>query len=363
MNDLDRRTAAQSRNAVPQDVSGVLETLAAGFSLVIARPYLVLLPLVVDLWTWLGIQIYPTALIESLQRVMREQGGDNGATVARDLGTVGERLRVNDAVASLTPSIFSGLPNDTFLGLLIGFLAPALTDGVDRSKMYADWRDGLSRSYQPGHWFEVISLAILLFIVATLLLSLFKVPIAQAVRGGGVSPAGFLKDVAIGWMRILALVGITLGAILVIGLPILIVTQVFVLVGINMIALIAIPLFVFGSIGALYAYFLIDAMFIYRVGPIRAAKMSYAVARINFAQSWRFAAASLLIATGVLQVWAVIIENPPGIIAAIVINAVLGTGLSIASMMFFHDRARLPRPVSTNRQGSSSRRSSPPFRR
>jgi len=341
----------------------VLETLAAGFSLVIARPYLVLLPLVVDLWTWLGIQIYPTALIGSMQRFMIKQGGDSGATVAEDLGKVGERLRVNDAVASLTPSIFSGLPNDTFLGLLLGFLAPALTDGIDRSKMYADWGDGLGRSYQPGHWAGVIGIAILLFIVATFLLSLFKVPIAQAVRGGAMTPRRFLADVAIGWIRILALVAMALGVILLVGLPILIVLQVFVLVGINMVALLAIPLFVFGSIGALYAYFLLDAMFIYRVGPVRAAKMSYAVARINFAQSWRFAAASLLIATGVLQVWAVIIENPPGIIAAIVINAVLGTGLSIASMMFFHDRARLPRPVATNRPQSSSRRASPPFRR
>jgi hypothetical protein len=356
VNDLDRRTATQSRNAVPQEVSGVLETLAAGFSLVVSRPYLFVLPLLVDLWTWLGVQIYPTALIESLQRVMIDQGGSNGADVARDLTDVGERLRVNDTIASLTPSIFAGLPNDTLLSMVIGLLAPALTDGVNRTEMYSTWGDGLGRVVTPSHWFGVVGIALLLFMGATFLLALFKVPLAQAVRGGRMTPGVFLRDVTAGWMRVSALIAILVVAIVVIVIPLAVVTQVFVLVGFNLVALIAIPVFVFGCIGALYTYFLLDAMFIYRVGPIRATRMSYAVARINFAQSWRFAAASLLIATGVLQVWAVIIENPPGIIAALVINAVLGTGLSLASMMFFHDRARLPRPVSQARTFPPTRR-------
>ena len=116
-----------------------------------------------------------------------------------------------------------------------------------------------------------------------------------------------------------------------------------------------IAIFVFGSIGAIYLYFLLDAMFIYRVWPIRAARMSYAVARLNFAQAWRFAATSILIATGILQVWNVLVQNPPGLIISLLLNAALGTGLSMASMMFFHDRARLPRPVLPSRQSPSTR--------
>ncbi len=356
MNDLDRRSAAGTKKAVPDDVSGVLETLAAGFSLVLARPYLFVLPLLVDLWTWLGVQIYPTALIEPLQELMSDQGGSNGPAAAEELGRVGESLRVNDAIASLSPSIFSGLSNETLLGSMLGILAPALTSGVDRSKMYDDWGEGFSRSVTPGNWFGVVGLGVLLFIGATLLIVLFKVPIANAVRGGGITPGLFLKDVAFGWFRVLALVGIVLAGVLILGIPAIIAAQVLTLVGINLIAVLSLALFVFGSIGALYTFFLLDAMFIYRVGPIRAAKMSYAVARLNFPQSWRFAAASLLIATGLLHVWGVIVENPPGIVIALLVNAVLGTGLSIASMMFFHDRARLPRPLTNPRLFPSTRR-------
>ncbi|MEJ7900291.1 MAG: hypothetical protein WKF63_00480 [Thermomicrobiales bacterium] len=356
MNDLNRRPAARTKNATPNDVSGVLETLAAGFSLVLARPYLFILPLLVDLWAWLGVQIYPTALIEPLQELMTDQGGTNGPAAAEELGRIGESLRVNDVIASLTPSIFSGLSNETLLGLMLGVLAPALTSGVDRANVYDDWGQGLGQSVTPDSGFGVLGLGLLLFIGATLLIVLFKVPIAHAVRGGGMSPGVFFRDIALGWLRVVTLVGIVLGGILIVGLPVIITAQVLTLVGINLIAVLSLALFVAGSMGALYTFFLLDAMFIYRVGPIRAAKMSYAVARLNFPQCWRFAAASLLIATGLLHVWGVIVENPPGIIIALIVNAILGTGLSIASMMFFHDRARLPRPLATSRPFTLPRR-------
>lgn len=355
MNDLRRRTAARTNNAVPGEVSGVLETLAAGFSLVLARPYLFALPLVVDLWTWLGVQIRPTALIQPLQDLMIDQGGSNGPAAAEQLGTVGDNLRVNDAIASLTPSIFSGLPHDTVLGTMLGLVAPAVTSGIDRSAMYGDLGEGLGRSVTPDNWGSVIGLGILLFLGATLLIVLFKVPIAQAVRGGNMTPRLFITDVMQGWARVLGLVVLAVAGLLIIGLPLIIAAQALALLGINLVAVLSLAVFVAGSIGALYVYFLLDAMFIYRVGPIRAAKMSYAVARINFAQSWRFAGASLLIATGLLHVWSVIVENPPGIVIALIANAVLGTGLSIASMMFFHDRARLPRPVSGHGRFSPGR--------
>ena len=345
MNNLNRRGVTQTRNAEPQEISGVLETLAAGISLVVTRPYLFVLPLLVDIWTWLGVQIYPTALIEPLQEVMIEQGGRNGPAAAEELGRLGDRLRINDTVASLTPSVFSGLPSDSFLNSLIGLLASPVSEGIDRSTMYADWGEGLGRQFDPANWYNVLGLGVLLFTVASLLLALFKAPLANAVRGGDFTIGSLAHDVLFGWLRILGLLAIVIVGLVAISIPLLAVAVVVALFGVNLVALVSLALFVFGSIGALYTYFLLDAIFIYRVGPIRGARMSYAVARHNFAQSWRFAGASLLIATGVLHVWGVLVENPPGIVFALVANAVLGTGLSIASMMFFHDRARLPRPT------------------
>ncbi len=353
MNDLRRRSATQSTNAV--EVSGVLETLAAGLSLVIARPYLFLLPLLVDLWTWLGVQIRADALISSMQALLIEQGGRNGSLVAAEMDGVAERVRVNDAAAALTPSVFAGLPADSLLNIILTVLAPAMTAGVNRTTMYSEWSNGLGSTIAPGNSIGVIGLGLLLFLGATVLLALFKVPLAQAVRGGAVSPGTFARDVVAGWVRFLGLLGILAGGLILIGIPLLILAQLMLLAGINLIALITLALFIVGTMAALYTYFLLDAMFIYRVGAIRAARMSYAVARAHLGQSWRFVSTSLLIATGLLQVWDVLAENPPGLVFALVANAVIGTSLSIASMMFFHDRARLPRPATPSTSFTSPR--------
>jgi hypothetical protein len=345
VNDLNRRSAARSRNAVPKgEVSGVLETLAAGISAVFQRPYLVLLPLLVDLWAWLGVQIRADAMISAMQDVLIEHGERNGATVANELDGVAERLRVNDVLATLTPSVFSGLPADSFLNILLGLVAPAMTAGVDRTTMYADWSQGLGRTLTPDQWQAVIGYGFVFFVVATLLLVLFKVPLAQAVRGGDWPVRTIASDFLLGWVRLVGLIGLVVAALLLIGLPVLVAAQILLMAGINLVALLSLVLFIVGAMIAVYTFFLLDAMFIYRVGPIQAGRMSYAVARVNLGQTWRFAAASILIATGLLQVWDVIVENPPGVIFALVANAVIGTGLSVASMMFFHDRARLPRP-------------------
>ncbi len=346
MSHLDRQTAATSRNTLPTgEVSGVLETLAAGLSMIVSRPYLIILPLVVDLWTWLGVQVRGDALVTAMQDFLIDQGGRNGATVADELEAVSGNLHVNDLLASFHPSIFGGLPLTSLMNLVFSLLAPAMTVGVDREDMYEPWRNGLLSTITPGTWEAVVGWSLLFLVGATILLPLFMVPIAQAVRGGPTTFGGILKDILLGWLRLLALGGIVLALFTVIGLPILIMVQILMLAGINLVAVLSLILIITLAMAAIYTYFLLDAMFIYRVGPIRAVKMSYAVTRDNLGPSWRFAASSILIATGLLRVWDVLIENPPGIIIALVLNAAIGTGLAVASMMFFHDRARLPRPL------------------
>lgn len=356
MNDLNRQSAIKSRNAVPQEVSGVLETIAAGLSLVLARPWLIAVPLIIDLVTWLGIQISAQPLISSMERLLLEQGGASGPQAAEEIARIGENMRVNDVLGSLIPSIFSGLPNDTLLASLLGVLVPAISQGVDRSNLYSAWSGGFGGDMLPGSAGAVIGWAILFFIAATFVLAIFKAPIAQAVRGGESDLGRLVKDMLAGWFHILALIGLVIAGLAILFVPLLVAALVVALLGINLMALLSLAIFVFGTIGALYAYFLLDAMFIYRVGPIRAARMSYSVAKLNFAQAWRFAATCILIFSGLLQVWNLLIENPPGLIISLVLNAAIGTGLSVASMMFFHDRARLPRPALPPRTFPSTRR-------
>jgi hypothetical protein len=356
VNSTNRRGTKPARSANAAEVSGVLETIASGISMAIARPWLVVVPLLADLIVWLGIQVSGMPLITGMQSLMIEQGGPSGPTAAEELGRIGDNFRVNNVLSNLTPSMMSGLPNDSFLNIVISTLVPAATSGVDRSNMYGSWGNGLGRLVEPANGWAVIGWSLLFFTGATLLLAAFKAPIAQSVRGDDFGFTSLMRDVVMGWVRILALIGVVIVAAAVLLIPFFAMAIVVALFGINLAALISLALFVFGSVGALYVYFLLDAMFVYRAGPIRAARMSFSVARFNFTDSWRFAATSILIAGGVIQIWNVLIGNPPGIVISLLANALLGTGLSIASMMFFHDRARLPRPVLPTRSFDPLRR-------
>lgn len=334
---VDSKTSKSSRN----DLSGVLETIAAGLSLVVARPYLVLLPLAIDLITWLGLQISARSFIDPLRRLMIDRGGVNGPAAARELEGLGDRLRVNDTLTALTPSMFGGLPQDSLLNVLLAIVAPPLTEGVDRAEMYSSWGNGLMDVWDPGSWWSIVGIALALFAAATVMIVLFRVPIARTLRGDGASAAGFWRECGIAWTRLVTLLFLLVAAGALVFGPLLLGAGVLVLLGVDLTALIALALFMFGGLAALYTLFVLDAMFMSRLGPISSVKLSYAVVKANLGSSARFAVASIILATGALQVWSTIVQNTPGVFIALIGNAVLGTGLSIASMMFFQDRAQV----------------------
>jgi hypothetical protein len=322
------------------DLSGVLETIAAGLSLVFARPYLLIPPLIVDLVTWLGLQISARSLLDPLRQLMIDHGGANGPAAARELEGLSERLRMNDTLAALTPSIFGGLPQDSVLNLLLAIMAPPLTGGIDRTDMYGSWGNGLTDVWDPGSWVSIVGVAVALFAAATVMIVLFRVPIARALRGDGTSNTGLLRECAIAWARLVGLLLIVIIATAMILGPIVVGAGVLVLLGVDLTALFGLALFMFVGLAAIYTLFMLDAIFIGRLGPIGSLKMSFAVVRAYLGPTARFAIASIILATGALQVWSVIVQNTPGVFIALIGNAVLGTGLSIASMMFFQDRSQ-----------------------
>lgn len=330
------RGARSSRDTTPQPT--VLETIARAFSLLLAHPYLLILPLVADLATWLGIQFSAIPLTNALQRSMIEQGGENGPEAARQIADLGERFRVNDVATWLLPSIFGGLPRDSVLNALTLFLVPGLATGVDRAEFPGAWGEGLGRLRDPANGFAVIGIAMLMFGLATLLTVAFRVPIARAVRDDSSSFRTSMHDAFVGWIRLVMLI-LILGIVGMVAIvPILLVTAAFVLIGINLIGVLSIALFIVGGLAAMYSLFVFDAILVNRVGPIRGLVQSYAVVRANFGQTVRFAVVYLLIATGILRVWQTTVDQIPGIFLALAGNALVGTALTIASMTFFFDR-------------------------
>jgi hypothetical protein len=321
-------------------LSGVNQTIADALSLLLARPLLMVLPLLIDLMLWLGWQISPKPFTNWLSREMLQNGGDDGPTVAREVLSFGERARVNDLIAAGLPSVFGGIPKDSIFSLLLSIFAPGLTRGVDRAHMYGDWGSGLLAILTPPNGFGVFFLAVILLSFSTVLAVVFRVPQARILREEPMSFGAVLRDMLECWWRLALMIAMVFAVGLVVLLPILLVLGVLYLLGINLVALLVLGLFVFGGLAAMYTFFAVDAIVLNRAGPLQSISLSFTVVRANFGPTFRFAVVSLLIATGILRVWDVLIENPPGIAIALLANAFLGTGLSLASMLFFQDRFR-----------------------
>lgn len=354
MNQRASRKPTGESGGASSHLSGVLETIAAGLSLVLARPYLLVVPLVIDLVLWLGVQISARSLFDPLRRVMLEQGGENGPLAAAQLAIISDRFRVNDMAAWLTPSIFGGLPRDSLLNGLVSILAPPMARGVERDDLYEAWRGGLISLWNPEQWWTVIGAMVVAFALATVLVVIYRVPIARSVRQSDGARQHVLLECLLAWTRLVAILLLTVGAVAVVIAPALLGTAILLLMGLNIAGVVLVGLFIFGGLASMYTLFTLDAMFLERIGPLKSIARSFDVVKANFGSTTRFALASLVLATGSLQIWSVITQNAPGVIIALIGNAVLGTGLTTASMMFFQDRAaalavpvesRNPRPT------------------
>jgi hypothetical protein len=95
--------------------------------------------------------------------------------------------------------------------------------------------------------------------------------------------------------------------------------------------------------------FVPEAIVIDGAGPISAVRASATVVFRFFWQSAAFIAVSLMISPGLLSIWERIAGDPAGLAIAIVLNAIMVTSLSLASLTFYRARfdgvAPLPQPI------------------
>lgn len=340
MNDRTPPIPRRTSRSIPAEQTGALATLAEGFSLVLARPWLMILPVLLDLVLWLGIQISIQPFTTPFARLLREEGGANGEEASRQMLALGESVRLNDLAGIFVPSVFSGLPRDNAFNWVLSALFPPLTAGIDREQMYRTWGSGLFAIWSPPHWVSVVTLAMGLLLLASLLVIAFRLPIARQVRFAFGEPAREtgLHEAPMAWVRLIGLLGL---GVLVVGaliVPLVVLAGLMLVFGAGLVFLIAFGLFGIGTMGAIYVYFALDIALLDRIGPIDAIRSSVQMVRGRFGECARFAIACAVIQTGLLRVWHPLVGSPPGIAVSLLVNAFIGAGIVAATMLFIARR-------------------------
>lgn len=327
------------RRTEPGKAGGVLDTIADGFSIVLERPYLMLLPLVLDLILWLVVQVSLQPLAEDIASFMESSATADGELAAEGLRAASERVEASDALTAFLPSIFSGIPVDTFFNSLVMALSPNAAFGIDREAMFGTWGEGLLGVWTPESSAAIVLIGLGCLILSSMALVLYRVPLARTVRGD-TSP-GIGREIVKARIHFVGYLLLLLGFAVASFVPLLLASAVFLILGFNLIFVLTIALFVFGGMVSIYSLFIVDAILLHRIGPVQAISMSMSVGREYFSQVTRFALTGLLLSIAALHLWSTIVVSIPGIVTALVVNAFLGTGLSLASMLFYSDRFRL----------------------
>jgi hypothetical protein len=322
---------AARRQAKP---TGVIETLSAGYRAINRHLWVLLLPILVDVFLSFGPHVSYSPLVDPpLTRASEwarqiaigpRRGPRAAAPNAEVVGSVDDArqwllARTGEVnVLSLVAHGPIALPS-------LGGVANASTD----LSFVSDWGAGIT--------------LLLGCLAASLVLGggcYRGLAAASSGRRAGLLAEGrrTTRDV----VRVLGLLGTLLGVGLLLGIPVLLLV-IFTAFVAPVVALMGL-LLVLGAmlVAMVHLFFAIDAIFVSNVGPLGAIQRSVGVVRLHLWPSVSLMLLTWLILAGMAQVWNVLASNmqsPYGIALSILGNAYIASGLIAAGMIFYTERA------------------------
>ncbi|MBV9175263.1 MAG: hypothetical protein JOZ81_34845 [Chloroflexi bacterium] len=315
------------REAAP---TGVIETLSAGYAALNRQLWVLLLPVLLNLFLWLGPHVSFSPLVGPLATRASEWTRQVGVGPRRGLGdpqlqssidqTRQWLIAASDEINGFEALVWTPLGVPTLVGL------PSTNEDL---AFVSGWADGVAL------FGACVALGLLVG-------GVFYGGLADASVGQRGGPLSAGRRVPRAVVDVVGLVALLFGVALLLGLPVLLL--------IAFTALASPPVAVLGTLllgaGLLYAsvhlFFSIPAIFVSNAGPLRAIQRSIAVVRRHLWPSLALMVLTWLILAGMGRVWdllAVNLQSPYGVVLGILGNAYIASGLVAAGMVFYIQRS------------------------
>lgn len=322
---------------MPQTPS-VIDSISEGYRSVHRRPLLLLLPILLNLYLWFGVQIsfspLLNTLVDLLQREQRAAGETAAAEQVEQLRQAAgwdmqpalaalnfiPRLSLNQVEASQSAAAL-GLP-------MVRPVLPALSAGRP--------------TVVVGSVGGALLALLLVNLVALGLSAPFLTRMAEAVRDDRAGLAQWLRRT---WRALLAIagyVGIVAGVALALGLPFLLLVSVLAALSQGLALMTLFILFIAWFWGSVYIGFTPEAIAVSGIGPLRALRASFEIVRQNILATLGFLALSYIIGVGSGVIWLMLQSSfaSAGLVVGAVGSAYIGSGLLAARMAFYRERLR-----------------------
>ncbi|MBI4491723.1 MAG: hypothetical protein HY690_02905 [Chloroflexi bacterium] len=299
--------------------SGIIDTLSAGYGIVNRRIWILLIPILLDLFLWLGPQVSVSPLV--------------GQALTRWGAPASLTLEQVQAIDEARRSVMSAADEFNLLSLLSSGLVgvPSLVVVIG----------GQGPFQLIDNWSMALGVALGAALLGLASGCTYYVLLAQQVRGsvgGATLPWRALGHLWPAWRRVMGLLLVLAGLGVLLGLPLA-----FVLAGAALVS----P--VLASIGLacvlmalvwlqLYLFFAPGAIFVSQVGPLQAIRGSVAVVRAHFWPAVLLITLIWVILLGMAQVWVRLATSPGGTLVGILGNAYIASGLVAANLVFYQER-------------------------
>jgi hypothetical protein len=325
----------------PQNAT-LIDSISEGYAAINRRPWLLLVPLLLNVYLWFGAQLSFGPLFNNVYSVLRSiqpslvDQGEMQVLYDRLLAQGSVDLRSQLTFLNYVPTL-----RQYVVGSAAGEASGAGVPAVVEPPRLIDTRraDTIEVATVGGALLAFVTLNML----ALALSAVFLAQVGAAVRqphGARWPPVGGLSAAPRIGLSILGAVGIILGVTLALGLPFMFFAYLLIFLS-PTIGLLAIELlFVVGFWIYIYIGFYSEAIVINDQGPLRAIYTSFNVVRRNFWGTLGLLALSLIISLGSGVIWHRLVGSTAGLIVALVGSAYVGSGLLAARMAFFRERLR-----------------------
>lgn len=306
---------------VKPQTPGLIDTISAGYVALNRRLWVVMIPIVLDLYLWLGTRLSLAPLIRSLS----DQVASALVQVSPDIAqpaTLVQNLQQADLRVLLAWINFVPL-------LLPEFLLPP----VGKQAALPE-----AAVVPVTNWWVVIGAVLLINLVTLLVSSLFLSLLAGAVAGAGDHRLPHLRRMFNIARRIGSFLLVLIGAGLLLGMPFLVFTALVV----SLIPGTLLPAAFAWAIALfwvwVYTSFGIEAILMSDVGPLRAIYNSVHIVRHNLLSALALLLLSMVIVSGLAVIWRALATTHLGMVVAISGSAYVQSGLIAARLVFYRDR-------------------------
>lgn len=318
----------------PQNAT-LIDSISEGYVSINRRPWLLLAPIILNLYLWFGAPLSLGPLIGSVIDAVRSsqpaaQQGSLQVLYDQFLASGGVDLRQQLAVLNAIP---------TLRMYVVGPLdaeSPGVPSVPEVLRPISSQRpDTIEISSFGG----ALLAFLLINALALALSSIFLSYVGAAVRREWPGISGLRRALRIA-LTILGSIGIMLGVGLALGLPLLFFAAVLLYLNQALGLLVVEVLFALVFWLRIYIGFYSEAIVMSEQGPLQAIHTSFNVVRRNFWGTLGFLAIALVITLGSGVIWTRLTGSTAGMIVAIVGSAYIGSGLLAARMAFFRERLR-----------------------